>query len=148
MEREQMLRDIAACGLVCRSCTEYNAGPIAEHAQALERWLEGFDAFAERFSAFQPRLAQFPAFRDVLTMLAHGRCSGCRVGDGCMPGCAVRACTRERGLDFCAECAEFPCAKAGFEGQLRAAWLKANERMQAIGVEAFWEEARDKSHYA
>ena len=65
-----------------------------------------------------------------------------------MPGCVVRACTRERGYAFCAGCAEFPCDKVTFEGQLRDAWLGANRRIQEAGAEAFWREMRETSHYA
>jgi len=148
MSRENLLRDIAPCGLVCYSCASFEAGPIAEHARELAHWLEGFEPFAAAFSAFQPRLAAYPAFRDVLDLLAHGPCSGCRDGRGCMPGCVVRACTAERGYAFCAECPEFPCTRADFEGQLREAWLWANQRMREIGQEAFWAEMRTRGHYA
>jgi len=144
---EQLLRDIAPCGLVCRSCASLDDGLIAYHATELARWLEGFEGFAARFSGFQPRLAQYPAFRDVLDLLAHGPCAGCREGEGCMPGCVVRACTRERGHAFCAECAEFPCDKVTFEGQLRVAWLAANRRIKDEGAEAFRREARERGHY-
>jgi hypothetical protein len=52
------------------------------------------------------------------------------------------------GVDFCFECADFPCDKADFEPMLKPKWLKANERMEAIGPEAYLEEAKSKSHYA
>ena len=60
----------------------------------------------------------------------------------------VSAGIKEKGLDFCFECQEFPCKEADFEPMLKAKWLHANERMKEIGVEAFFEENKDKSHYA
>ncbi|MBC7239244.1 MAG: DUF3795 domain-containing protein, partial [Chloroflexi bacterium] len=54
----------------------------------------------------------------------------------------------ERGYAFCAECPEFPCTRSDFEGQLREAWLWANQRMREIGQEAFWAEMRPRGHYA
>lgn len=41
-------------------------------------------------------------------------CEGCRKGDGCVfyrGRCETLACARERGLDFCSDCADFPCAR-------------------------------------
>ena len=43
-----------------------------------------------------------------------GKCPGCRdtdwqEGDICLPV----ACCREKGIDFCGECPDFPCAEMG-----------------------------------
>lgn len=147
MSREEIARYVAPCGLVCYSCASFNIGPIAQHARELAHWLEGFEPFAASFTAFQPRLAVYPAFRDVLDLLASGPCHGCRSGDGCMPGCAVRACALEKGYITCAECAEFPCAKVNFEGHLREVWLSANQKIREVGLEAFWDEMCQHGHY-
>lgn len=143
----EWLAETAPCGLICYNCASYDRGPIAAHAQGLARWLEGFAPFATRFAAFEPRLGQYPAFADVLALLAQPPCGSCRQGQGCMPGCVVRACTAERGHAFCAACDEFPCGKVDFEGQLREAWLRGNARIREIGAEAFWRERRETSHY-
>lgn len=147
MTRPEMLAETAPCGLICYNCVSYDRGPIAVHAQGLARWLEGFAPFAVRFAAFQPCLGQYPAFADVLDLLAQPPCAGCRQGQGCLPGCVVRACTAERGYDFCAQCAEFPCAQVDFDGQLREAWLRGNARIREMGAEAFWRQGREASHY-
>jgi len=41
---------------------------------------------------------------------ANVKCSGCK-GDGAVAdrGCAVRPCAREKGVDLCAPCGDFPC---------------------------------------
>ena len=38
-------------------------------------------------------------------------CSGCREQGGCSfhPRCATLECIREKGLDFCGDCDDFPC---------------------------------------
>ena len=49
--------------------------------------------------------------------------------------------------DFCFECGDFPCEEVNFEAGLREKWLRANERMREIGVEAYFNEVKDRSHY-
>jgi len=42
-------------------------------------------------------------------------CQGCRAIDGHCPvigqQCATYVCAREKGVDFCCDCSEFPCSK-------------------------------------
>lgn len=63
------------------------------------------------------------------------------------PGCPVWPCIREKGYDFRFECEAFPCEEVDFEPGFRGKWLSANERMREIGVDAYFEEFKDRSHY-
>jgi len=51
------------------------------------------------------------------SMVDPGTCSSCREGGG-NPGCAVRICAKEKGVEICALCELYPCDKfpAFFEG--------------------------------
>jgi len=144
---DDLRRYVAPCGLVCRTCTSFGEGPVAQHSRELQHWLEGFAPMAQAFSSFMPALSEYPAFERVLACLAGGSCAGCREGGCPMPDCHVGPCAKSRGLDWCWQCAEFPCADPGFDGQLREVWLRANERMRKLGMDAFWAEAGDKPHY-
>ena len=64
------------------------------------------------------------------------------------PGCRVWPCISEKRYDFCLECEAFPCEEVDFEPALREKWMRANERMRESGVEAYFDEVKDKSHYA
>ena len=147
MDPETLRRYVAPCGELCYTCVAFRDGPIASHASELTRRLAGFDRLILIFSTFEPRLAQYDSFCDVLSYLAEGTCGGCREGDACMPDCHVRQCTQERGHDYCFQCDAFPCTDVNLDGYLLEDWLYANRRMAEIGPEAFWEEDHERSHY-
>lgn len=148
MEREELLRKVAPCGLLCYTCTAAKDGAIQIHSQALLRLLESFDGFADQFSAHEPRLRKYPDFKDVLLLFSEAGCEGCRGGNCMYPGCRVLPCIMQKGYDFCFECEAFPCEEVDFEPALRAKWVRANERMREVGVEAYFNEAKAKPHYA
>jgi len=148
VEKEDLLKRIAPCGLLCYTCTAAKDGAIRSHSRALLRLLESFDDFAERFSSFEPTLNKYPDFKEVLLLFSGASCEGCREGEPGFPGCHVSPCTKDKGVDFCFECEAFPCADVSFDPRLREKWLKANERMKEIGIEAYFNEGKDTSHYA
>jgi hypothetical protein len=148
MEPVDVRRYVAPCGALCYSCVAFGDGPVAWHARALARRLEGFERLVATFATFEPRANHFDAFRQFLSYLAEGTCKSCREGGACMPDCGVRACSAERGHDYCFQCPDFPCDQTGLDDALRAYWLHANRRMAEIGPQAYWQEGRDRSHYA
>ena len=83
-----------------------------------------------------------------LLLFSEAECEGCREGICVYPGCRVPLCITERGFDFCYECESFPCEEVSFDSALRQKWLMANSRMKEIGVEAYFGEEKDTSHYA
>jgi hypothetical protein len=66
MERQELLKKIAPCGFACCTCTAAKDGAIQSLSSALLRLLEGFDEYAEQFSAHEPALSKYPDFKDVL----------------------------------------------------------------------------------
>ena len=148
MEREELLLKIAPCGLACYTCAAAKDGAIQAHSRALLGLLDGFDRFAERFSTHEPRLTKYPDFAQVLQLFSEAGCEGCRGGTCIYPGCPVQPCITRMGYDYCFECEAFPCEQVDFEPALRDKWLSANERMREIGVEAYFDEVKDRSHYA
>ena len=148
MEREELLSKVAPCGLLCYTCAAAKDSAIRIHSQALLSLLEYFDGFADQFSAHEPRLRKFPDFKDVLLLFSEAGCEGCRGGNCMYPGCRVSPCIMQKGYDFCFECEAFPCEEVDFESALRAKWVRANERMREVGVEAYFIEVKAKSHYA
>jgi len=147
VEYEEILDRLAPCGLSCRKCFANTKGDIASlSAQLLER-LAGFEVYAERFSAFLPAFEDYPAFQGLLAHFAQGQCDGCRGGTHLNPNCRVTTCHGEKGVDFCFQCDEFPCDRTSFDPHLERRWRQMNERMREIGVEAYYEEAKDQPRY-
>jgi hypothetical protein len=148
MNKESLLKNIAPCGLVCFTCAAAKNGIIQQHGRQLLKYLESFDVYAKKMSAFEERLKKYPQFKEVLQLIGEASCEGCRDGVAKFPGCGIASCVKEQDVDFCFECELFPCDKADFEPLLKEKWLRANERMKLIGVEAYYDEAKQRSHYA
>ena len=147
MEHDRILNRIAPCGLRCDKCFAFTEGSIAETAKELIKHLGAFDVYAERFSAFLPEFKNYPAFKELLHYLADPDCRGCREGDCKYPNCVVAKCFKEKAVEFCFQCDEFPCKKTNFDPHLKARWIKMNERMKEIGIQAYEQETKDKPRY-
>jgi hypothetical protein len=147
MRYDDILKTLAPCGLNCTKCQAYSKGEIKKHAMELKRLLGSFDTYAERFSKFLPVFKNYPAFKELLNQFGEANCKGCRQGDCKYPNCGVASCYKQKGVDFCFQCNEFPCDKTNFDPNLRTRWLAMNKRMKEIGVDAYFEETKDQSRY-
>lgn len=112
----------AVCGLYCRSC----------------RWFIG--------TTEDPQMLRRLAAERHYTE-EEARCYGCRSAKRLVycRDCKMSACAAERGIDFCSQCGEFPCAELK---QFQAAMphrsdLWANlERIRSAGYRQWLEEIR------
>ncbi len=147
MEYTEILDFLAPCGLNCRKCLGHTEGDIGFHSKKLQELLGNFDVYAERFSAFLPEFKDYPSFKKMLSYFAAPDCIGCRQGMCKYPNCGVADCYREKGVDFCFQCDEFPCEKTNFDPHLEKRWRQMNTRMKEIGVEAYYEETKDLCRY-
>ena len=147
MESSEILNILAPCGLNCKKCMANTNGDIKRHSTMLKELLGSFDNYAKRFSKFLPVFGNYPQFKGLLNHFTQGNCSGCRKGDCRYPNCGVASCYRQKGVDFCFQCGEFPCEKTNFDPDLKARWIKMNYRMKEIGVQAYFEETKDLPRY-
>ena len=147
MEYQDILENLAPCGLSCRKCFANSQGDIAMLSAQLRERLGSFDVYAERFSAFLPAFEDYPPFKELLAYLAQGHCDGCRGGTCLYPNCGVTTCYQDKGVDFCFQCDEFPCDRTNFDPHLERRWRQMNERMGEVGVEAYYEESKDLPRY-
>jgi len=138
---------LAPCGLSCRKCFAFTKGDIASHSEKLQELLGNFDVYAERFSTFLPVFANYPQFKEMLAYFADPDCKGCRQGTCKYPNCGVVNCYKDKGVDFCFQCDEFPCSKTNFDPHLEKRWRQMNMRMREIGLEAYFEETKDLCRY-
>lgn len=147
MEYEEILKTLAPCGLNCSKCMAYTAGEIKRHANELKRLLGSFDSYAARFSNFLPVFKNYSSFKELLAYFVQADCQGCRQGDCKYPNCGVASCYKQKGVDFCFQCDEFPCNKTNFDPNLKERWIKMNNLMEQKGVEAYFEETKDMPRY-
>jgi hypothetical protein len=90
------LRLDAYCGLYCGACEVINARTDHDKARVIEM--------------FEAGVPNWHASPDDL------HCSGCKTDDvfiNCGK-CPIRPCAKDKGVEFCVECGEFPCQIYGF----------------------------------
>jgi hypothetical protein len=101
-------RYTAYCGLYCQDCipSDRRLFDLLDELDGRieELQLEKYAALkAEKEEAFR----DYPAFVAVLQALRRLRCESPCAEGGCKPGCAIRACVREKGYDGCRGCGDF-----------------------------------------
>ena len=158
MTREEMINAIGPCSILCYTCFGYINGGIREHAACLHElykgWYEGHenvykhDLTKERIE----KLNRINIFNEMLEELYNKPgCEGCQTNcgedGGCIKGCKIPKCTKERGIHFCADCAEFPCRKDAVPEGIRQRWLDGNTYIKEHGFEAWFENNKNIAHY-
>ena len=126
---------ICYCGLYCENCAVMAKVAPASRTLYDEMKKAGFEEIIEQIpggEAFWPFLKG---------MAEHGICVSCVDGSG-NPGCAVRICAKEKGVEMCAFCAEYPCEKfnAFFAGY--PVLMRDNELLREQGLDA-WAKLQD-----
>lgn len=148
MEEEFQYADIverlAPCGLDCERCVMYADGRVQRLAVALAKALEGFEHMAPRVADRFPVLAEYDHFFETLELFGGASCAGCRKGGSTLPFCAARICFREQGVDFCAQCAEYPCERNAYPQNMVERWRSHNDRIRTVGVEQFYRESLER----
>ena len=124
-------RVIAACGNDCAACPRYVLPPYEKTAEQLRRTAQ---------------LWKEIGYRDRVVSLEEIACTGCSESNRCRYD--IVRCVREKGLDNCGECGEYPCGKIlecfertmDFEPACRAACT--DEEYAAVS-RAFFEKRRN-----
>ena len=92
------------CGLYCGHCAV--KAKVEPAAKAL--YEEMLSAGFEDVIAYIPGGEGFWPF--LKSMADEGMCVSCQDGSG-DPGCAIRLCAKEKGMEMCAFCDAYPCEK-------------------------------------
>lgn len=117
----------AVCGLFCPACTVH-IGTVEE---------------PERLRKISKRF---------LRPVAELQCHGCRADRRCFycrENCKMAKCAAEKGIDFCGECLEYPCAELRVfqsEAPHRIELWKSLERIAEAGYETWYAEMVE--HYS
>jgi hypothetical protein len=148
---QQDLKDkFGPCGLLCEKCFAYDKGPIQFHAEKLKESLGGFNNYAKRFVSLlnDPVFEKYPEFKELLDLFSSGKCKGCRKQEcHLFENCKIKQCYKEKKIDFCFQCNEFPCTDTGFDENLKLRWIKINTKIRQTGLENYYNEIKDKPRY-
>ena len=127
---------IGYCGLYCENCAV--KAKITPSAKTLYEEVKkaGFEDVVQMI----PGGDKFWSF--LKGMVDPGMCTSCKEGGG-NPGCAVRICAKEKSVEMCVLCEQYPCDKfaAFFEGY--PVLKDDNLLLKEKGIEA-WSELQDE----
>lgn len=124
------------CGLYCENCaTKARVEPAARTL-----YQELINAGFEHIMPYMPEGESFWSF--LKGMALEGTCDSCRGGSG-NPGCQVRICAKDKGIEMCALCDSYPCEKfeAFFTGY---PVLKEDNRVLCEEGQEAWAKLQDE----
>lgn len=150
MEHNILMEKFGPCGLLCEKCFAYEKGSIKYHAELLKANLGDFDIYAQRFVTLleNPVFIKYQNFKEMLNLFSEGSCMGCRKQDcHLFKACGVKQCSKDKKVDYCYQCNDFPCNNTGFDENLKRRWLTINEKMREVGLESYYNEIKDKPRY-
>jgi len=130
---------VTYCGLYCGLCAQKCRIPkmaLALH-DAMKK--EGYEIWGENFSGF----SEFWAFLNNLIKSESNY--SCRDGTCGPPTCAIRICARERNIDICISCEEYPCEKIEGIAKGYPTLIADGRRMKDIGIDAWIEEQEERA---
>jgi hypothetical protein len=145
-----LIEKFGPCGLLCEKCFAYNEGSIRFHAEMLKKHLGEFDNYAKRFETLleEPVFKKYPDFKELLNFLSLKKCDGCRKQEcQLFKDCKVKQCYKEKNIDFCYQCSDFPCDNTGFDNNLKQRWLSINFEIRKMGLENYYDEIKDNPRY-
>lgn len=130
---------VTYCGLYCGLCAQH--GRIPRQANALRESMtkEGYEYWGTEIPGFD----EFWRFLTVLCDPGKS-CPGCRQGGG-PPFCSIRKCARERQVDICVTCEEYPCRRVQGIAKGYPTLMADGKRMQEIGIGAWVEEQEERA---
>jgi len=144
---QKVVNRLAPCGIDCERCVRYDKGTVKRLATELGAALEGFERMAARSVDRVPALKDYDRFAEILGFFRGSDCPGCRE-QGCpLPICAARDCYREKGVDFCFQCDEYPCERNQYPQIMVERWRAVNDRMREVGPEQYYRESLEKPRY-
>jgi hypothetical protein len=148
MKKEEIILEVAPCGIDCSRCIALAGGDARRHAAALQEVFgPSFHKFADRFAERVPVFAKYGDFREFVDFLAGIDCAGCRNSPVEEKPCGILKCYRGKGVDFCFECGEFPCEVEIIDDDLKKRWIETGMRIREIGLEAWYAEMKKRHRY-
>jgi hypothetical protein len=132
------MESVTYCGLYCGLCG--GRARIPRRAEALHEAMD--DEGWPQWGNGVPGFSEFWSFLDSL--LSDGGCPGCRA-EGGWPGCPIRVCARERGLELCNLCPDFPCSHVEGLAARYPTLIADNRRMQVVGMECWLSEQEERA---
>lgn len=143
MDYDEIVKRLGPCGLDCGRCAGNANGEIRQLSSRLIKVLGNYGKLAKLRAQNEPAFGVYPQFEEILRAFSEASCGGCRSDNvQCFVTCAARTCHKEKGVDFCFQCKDYPCDKE-FHDRIRQRWMQLNDRMKEVGVAQFFLEQNE-----
>jgi len=133
------MKYVTFCGLYCRLCAHMARMPGQARALRDTMRKEGWEHFGEGvhrgFGEFWRILQELGADDET--------CPGCRGGCG-DPGCEIRTCARERQVEICPLCDDFPCTHIEQLARRYPTLIADGARLREIGIDRWLAEQEER----
>ncbi|MCK4424536.1 DUF3795 domain-containing protein [Candidatus Bathyarchaeota archaeon] len=140
MSSKNLLRLVGYCGLHCELCAHRNRIPQQAHQLQKSLHEEGFDDWYK----YAPEMKDtFPPFWQFLQKLATLDCT-CRTGGG-PPDCKIRRCAKQKGIEICPQCKEYPCTLIQALAEHYPTVIQDGKRLQKISLENWVKEQEERA---
>ena len=140
MSSKNLLRLVGYCGLYCELCAHRNRIPQQAHQLQKSLHEEGFDDWYK----YAPEMKDaFPPFWQFLQNLATLDCT-CRTGGG-PPDCKIRRCAKQKGIEICPQCKEYPCTLIQALAEHYPTVIQDGKRLQKISLENWVKEQEERA---
>lgn len=137
MTDKNLLRHVAYCGLHCGLCAHRNRIPQQAHQLQKSLHEEGMDNWYK----YTEMKDTFPTFWQLLQNLTELDCT-CRTGGG-PPDCEIRQCAKQKNIDICTQCEEYPCKLIQNLAEHYPTIIQDGRRLQKIGLKK-WVKEQEK----
>jgi len=132
------LEQVTYCGLYCGLCARRNRIPTRARALVDAMHTEGWDVWG----------GETPGFREFWAFLTDMAVSesrySCRASQCGAPFCGIRKCAREKNIQVCVHCDEYPCERILDLAKRYVNLLADGARLKEIGLDAWIEEQEER----
>jgi len=129
---------IGYCGIYCGKCGMYKGRIIAKVADDLKELIgtHGYPEWVPKFGGIDFKFAEFQKGLAYFTKESSGcYCQEpCKAGGG-VPGCKIKECAKEKGIEICFQCDKFPCKTLSKFFKNHPDYFKECERFKKLGME-------------
>lgn len=133
------LKLVTYCGLYCGLCSQRGRIPHQAHLLKESMVKEGYEVWGKELPGFN----EFWAFLVDLCN-PDKACPGCR-RDGGPPFCSIRKCARQRKVDICVFCEEYPCKRLMGIAKGYPTLIADGNRIREIGIETWIQEQEERA---
>lgn len=134
------LKLVTYCGLYCGLCSQKNRTPKRAKALLDIMKKDGYEYWGGELPGFK----EFWKFLKKLIELERPP-NNCRDGKCGPPFCSIRKCAKEKGIEICVFCKEYPCKRIEGIAKGYPTLFADGKRIKKIGIDKWIKEQEERA---